>query len=400
MNRCVKYRERGVIMVWAVLALVALLGMAALTVDVSRLVSAAHTAQNTVDAAALAGASELPGSADAFHLATQYVAANNEDSAYQIEISGEQGFAYYGPGSSVPDYGELDQSKGRTDACMVRGQTQLDYIFAPVVGLDTAIVRRLAVARRRVRATGDYAIFAKNSSGTFGIKYDGNDSTIDGNIHSNSPISYTGNNLTVNGAAEYVDSYKFTGSGADIRDGFVESVVVDYPVDFGWDDFSATTTTLQSIRVRDSSVLLPSGRILVKKDIVVDGADCRAVDSLYMVEGNVFIKGPRFSFQRTTIVAQGRIIFDGPAVDGTPYENDVLLLSLSSATTALDFKGAGMRTEGIIFAPNGGVVFTASSSHLHRGPLMGQTVDIRGTGFRIVGGTPTGSPFIELRLIR
>ena len=82
------------------------------------------------------------------------------------------------------------------------------------------------------------------------------------------------------------------------------------------------------------------------------------------------------------------------------YQNDALLLSLSSATTALDFKGARMRTDGIIFAPNGGLVFTASNSHLHRGSLLGQTVDVRGTGFRVVGGTPTGSPFIELRLIR
>ncbi len=388
-------------MVWVVVALMAILVMAALAVDVSRLVSAAHTAQNTVDAAALAGASELPVSADAFDLATQYVAANNEDSGYQIEISDDQGFVCYGPDSYIPEYGQLDQSKGRTDACMVRGQTQLDYIFARAVGLDTAIVRKLAVAQRRVRAVGDYAIFAKNSSGTFGIKYDGNDSTIDGNIHSNSPISYTGNNLTVIGAAEYVDYYKFTGSGADISGGFVESVVVeDYPVSFGWDDFSATNITLQSIRVTESGVLLPEGRILVKKDIVVDGPDCRAVDSLYMVEGNVYIKGPRFSLERSTIVAQGKIIFDGPCVLGNPYENDVLLLSLSSATTALDFKGAGMRTEGIIFAPNGGLMFTASNSHLHRGPLLGQTVDIRGTGFRIVGGTETGSPVIELRLIR
>jgi hypothetical protein len=68
--------QRGQAIVMVAVALVVLMGCAALTIDLGYAWYAKRELQSTVDAAALAGAQELPSSANAISRANQYIALN------------------------------------------------------------------------------------------------------------------------------------------------------------------------------------------------------------------------------------------------------------------------------------------------------------------------------------
>ena len=70
--------ERGAVLVFAALVLTALLGFAALVVDIANATQVRRQSQNTADAAALAGAAELP-NGPAAAAAVKFYAAKNLD---------------------------------------------------------------------------------------------------------------------------------------------------------------------------------------------------------------------------------------------------------------------------------------------------------------------------------
>ncbi len=141
MHRCSKHRERGVVMVWVVVALMALMGMAALTVDVGQLVIAAQVAQDVADAAALGAGRELPEYSTAQSVALNLVAANNESmGGFTASCSPDNGdITFWGANETVPEFGELGSYAW---AMQVTANIPIDYVFAPVVGLEGATVSR------------------------------------------------------------------------------------------------------------------------------------------------------------------------------------------------------------------------------------------------------------------
>jgi Flp pilus assembly protein TadG len=68
--------ERGQVLVVVALALVALLGIAAFSIDVGYAYYAKRQLQSATDAAALAGAQDLPNATTALATATSYAAAD------------------------------------------------------------------------------------------------------------------------------------------------------------------------------------------------------------------------------------------------------------------------------------------------------------------------------------
>ena len=68
--------ERGQVLAVVAVALVALLGVAAFAIDVGYAYYAKRQLQSATDAAALAGAQDLPNAATAITTATSYAAAN------------------------------------------------------------------------------------------------------------------------------------------------------------------------------------------------------------------------------------------------------------------------------------------------------------------------------------
>ena len=141
MDASCKQSERCVIMVWVVVALIALLGMAALTVDIGQLVIAAQVAQDVADAAALGAGLELPSHGTAQSVALSLVTANNESmGGFTANCSPDNGdITFWGPDETIPDFGLLgDYAWGMR----VTTHVPVEYVFAPVLGLEGATISR------------------------------------------------------------------------------------------------------------------------------------------------------------------------------------------------------------------------------------------------------------------
>ncbi len=134
-------RRHGVVTVWVVVALVALLGMAALTVDIGQLVIAAQTAQDVADAAALGAGRELPIHGTAQSVALDLVAVNNESlGGFTADCSLDNGdITFWGVNETIPDFGLLGNYAW---GMRVTTHIPVDYVFAPVLGLEGATISR------------------------------------------------------------------------------------------------------------------------------------------------------------------------------------------------------------------------------------------------------------------
>ena len=128
-------------MVWVVVALIALLGMAALTVDIGQLAIAAQVAQDVADAAALGAGQELPEYSTAQSVALDLVTINNEStSGFTANCSPDSGdITFWGPNETIPDFGLLGSYAW---GVRVTAHVPVDYVFAPVLGLDGATISR------------------------------------------------------------------------------------------------------------------------------------------------------------------------------------------------------------------------------------------------------------------
>ncbi len=134
-------QQQGAVIVFVAVALVALLGVAALTVDVGRLAGAAQTAQDVADAAAFGGGQELPDYDQARFVAVSLVAANNESGGgFEAACSPDDGdVVFWGPYDEVPDFGSLGSAAW---AMRVTAHVPVDYVFARAVGLTGATMTR------------------------------------------------------------------------------------------------------------------------------------------------------------------------------------------------------------------------------------------------------------------
>jgi len=377
-------QREGNVSVIVVIALPILLGIAALTIDIGRLALGAGHLQNVVDAAGLAAAAEVGNPSEVISGVTEIVGANNEQTpSWAVNVDDGEDITLYSSGEEVPGHGTLAAGE---QAVEVTGHLEIEYTFAKIFGLESTQLTRSATAIHRPGSGGPYAIFAGESSPSQTvITNNGSSAYIDGSVHGNSKVRFNGSNHTVTGVFEYVNDYTLNGSGHDIQGGIVESTVMSYPIDFTWDQFGPTDTTLSDIRINGSGQTLPSGTIHVLGDITVNGSGHFAQNSLYMVEGKVTFNGSNHTLQNVTIVAKGKITFNGACQEVTPYQNDVALMSLADSSSAITWNGSHQTAEGIIFAPNGKLTYNGSNGYVQHGSLVAHTITINGSGFTIEG---------------
>ncbi len=136
----------GVASAWVVTALVALLGAAALVVDLGRLVLAAQRCQDVADSAALAAARELPSGTSARTAALKMVAANNSEGCGWPVQCEDSDLQFFPPGSS-PVSGEPALGP-YAHALRVTVHAQVDYSFARILGIRGATAQRSATVLR------------------------------------------------------------------------------------------------------------------------------------------------------------------------------------------------------------------------------------------------------------
>lgn len=143
--------RRGATIVLVAAGLVALLGAAALSIDIGQMVVAAQRAQDVADAAALAAGAYLKTPDVAISTALQYVGANNQPHqgfpivCRFIPFSPDSDIVYYPMGSYVPGYGWLGLY---ARALRVRTHITVPFSFARVLGLTSTYITRQAIVIR------------------------------------------------------------------------------------------------------------------------------------------------------------------------------------------------------------------------------------------------------------
>ena len=393
--------ESGAIVAIVLVGLMVLIGCACLTVDIGLLCIRSQTVQDTVDAAALAGASQLPvpGLSGATAEAETYVTANNEGRKAPVSITSQDGILYYAPGDEVPGYGQLGPC---IFGIAVTGQAEVDYTFAPIFGLYEDVVTRSATAIRKDPAGDKAAIFAGSDDPEIAVfSYAGSSMYVEGSIHTNSCITLNGIKHVITGAVGYVNDYKMLWPDkVDILGGAFETTVQDYPVDYKWEDFSTDFAVTQVTVAADGT--LPSGAIHVLGDLTISDTSAIWQNALYKVDGNVTINANNQVFDHITIVAQGTITFNGACESFTPYLDGIALISYATTSgNAITFNGASSGSEGLMFAPNGGLVFNGANQQVQDGSLIANTITVNGAGLTFIGTVDNplpGPPGIRLIL--
>ena len=183
MKRFLK-REDGQAMVIMAFALVAIMGFGAFGIDLGRVAVQQSSLQNIADAAALAGAQDLPTATTSIATAITYADTNGLKGV-------ENGIAKNGDTITVttPYAGDVKEIE-------VVCKRTVDYTFARVLGLNSKDVTARAVVRvtNAGGAAFGYALFAGAGTVTLG----GSSHVVGGSIYGRDGVNL-GNQATVNG---------------------------------------------------------------------------------------------------------------------------------------------------------------------------------------------------------
>lgn len=392
-------RRAGVVGAWVVVALVALIGIAAMVMDLGRMMIAAQHTQNVVDGGSLAGALQLPDRPACTERLQGMVLTNNVDNPNTpVTVDSAQDLTFYEDGDRVPGFGLLIYHEW---AVAATGHTVVPYLFGRIFGFTEQAVHRAATAYATDNPGPEHvAIFAgADARRSQGINASGAGMQVAGGTHSNSEIVLTGQDMVVTGPVEYRHSYRITDE-EDLRGDLQVGDIDPYPVSFTWDQFDQGPWDFEHTGDL-STTTVPSGRARIDGDLTLEGNGFYAHDSLWVVTGDVRFLGSGAVLDRVTIVAQGTITANGASGGYSPYVENLFLMSLSSTNPAIRFNGSNTQTVGIIFAPSGQVEYNGGSQEVHDGAIIGLTVDINGGGsvFRALDETNNTGPS-RVRLIR
>ncbi len=377
-NRC-RERRRGGTNVLFVLALPILLGVGALAIDLALMSLAAQRVQNVADTAALAGAVQVADTTASEVAVDQTAGTNNDFSPWQVNTT----VTRYGPGQEVPGFRTLGY---REHVVAVEGTTNFTFAFARLFGLEQATVTRDAAAMCEVwrnRLAEGFVFAGSTDPAVWGVYSDGKDNQFGGDIHSNTGISMNGLNNTVTGDIKYRNAYEQSGDGFTHYGTVMETPVEPYPVDFCFEDFTQDPWDYEvaSIYETASDGSLPSGRWHVLGDMTINATGFQCTDSLFVVEGNIYLAGAGSVYENCTVVARGDI--DMAFADGSfsPLMHDLFAFTEKTSTAdVMTIDGSRTQASGVLFAPNGGLHFEGSPMHTYEVGLVANTVTLIGSG--------------------
>jgi len=359
-----------------------------------------------VDAEDLAGAEKLPDEGAAETNVSRIIAANNQATpAWPVRCSLADDILYYHTGDTVPDYGALDQGE---DAIQVTGYTTVKYGFARLFGIETVQVRRSATALASGEGRAGSGIFfaGETSSNRTGVTINGSWQYVDGTIHSNTKVTINGSSQTVMGDIEYRYSYTQNGSNFTLGGNWVQTTIQPYPVNFTWEQYNAGPFdyVVSSLSVNGSNQTVASGRWKVNGNMTINGTRFHASDCVFVVDGNITFNGSGLTLDRVTLVATGNITMNGTTERFSCFEDGNNLFAFSTKTstgTVITVNGASSDTWGIIYAPNGSMVYNGSDQEIHHGALIAKTITVNGSKGRFCGmGEGGGGGERIVRLIR
>lgn len=379
--------RRGLSSVMMIIALPALLGVAALAIDLGVMTLTAERVSNVADAAALAGARSFTDEATAVSAAQTVTAANNTTSYWQVTPE----VRCYGPGQTVSGYGMLGESEHVVE---VVGHARFDFLFGRALGLTSTEVYRRAAARVLIwtSGVGEAFIFAGcTDPNVNALTMIGGGNTICGPVHSNAGLWFEGKDNTVDGNVEYGSVATINGQNFVCTGECAQVAPIDYLVDYTWDQFASNPAIQFDYDVPSMSVLaqasiVPSGHWRVRGDVTIGGNGTVCRNTLIVADGNIDLQASDLYFDKVTLVAKGWIRINGARGFFSPYLDNLFALSLAdtnpydTGTKAILFNAADCEATGFIYAPDGRIEFQGSREQTYHVGIIGETVDLVGTG--------------------
>ncbi len=386
----------GQVLVLVVIALVALIGFAALAIDVGHSYAQRRQLQNAADAAALAGARLVcsSGSDAAIWAEVQNYVNSNSNHLNSVTVT-----AYYTTASGTHTGGVLPNGSVPSDATGVEVSTRstTPAYFGKVVGF--AAFQPAAVGAARC-SKGIAAIFADKCgqpSNSKVIDWSGSSQVVVGDIRSNSDLNMSGtgnviSNSTISTGSAGVSPAGLTGKATTPSSSFATDTSCEpYPVTFNIADYAPGGS--QAVAAGGTYYHNISGNSSLSTYVHSGVLD----PGIYYVTGNVNFSSPSISAMNVTIVATGAITVSGSSGMWTPYVNNLLYYSnisdaLAPGHIALNVSGSGSSWTGIIYAPNSGINMSGSSNASLQGNLIGYTVKLSGSSLLINSGSagPSG----------
>jgi Flp pilus assembly protein TadG len=341
--------ERGSILPLVAVVLLLLLGLAAFSIDIAKYQGAQRSLQAAADAAALAGAQDLPTDpATAVTDAQDYMNANTHGATATITT----------PYNS--DTSTIKVVVTRTDP----------GVFGGVWGIGSATLSASAVARLNPEAATTAFFAADTTCADDTLDITANNTLITGGIHSNGAGHQPGNNNTF-GDTSYGGpnncSWSATGANNHYAGGPTPDPKTEpWPIDYSQNPPACTYSATSFTWTKNNSTI-PSG--------------------VYCATGTIDVKGNQICGNVTFIATT--IVFSGNSNNGggctlTPYADG--LLAYQTGTSPLDVIGNNI-SGGTIFAPNARVVMTGNNG-TGSGYIEALDITVAGNNWNFTGTGP------------
>lgn len=358
--KILKENEQGQALVVFALALVVIMGFAATALDVGRVALEKSEMQNIVDAAALAGAQELPSAINAQNIATSIAEANGAETS-EIKITSPY--------------------KGDPNSLEIVCTRKIMYSFARVLGFTEIDLSVRAVAMKGAslpQVFTDYGIFSESATEPLSIGKNNNESN--GAIHANNKVVINGNNN------QFARVTANAGITVNLKKNNIGSLDEDVPIITIPEEFKQA--------LLDQVTSAPQ-KYTGNQTFGGNGLDLN--QSVY-VQGNVTIKGNNLT-GKGFIYATGDIKIDGNNTQIGTAAEPVFIYSEKDVIIA----GNNNVMYCVIYAPNGTIDVQKNNWELH-GRMIGKSFSeqcLKNNFEIIVGsddfsGVPLGSKRIRL----
>ncbi len=412
-------RNRGQALVLIAIAFVSLLALTALALDGSNAYGQRRRAQNGADAGALAGARFLwdprpwcanPQGYGCPEAALRRAVHTAVEAHNLPDAGGAPGDAYNGnveiyytdaDGNvlgPVGSYGFVPAKIGTKDVKGVRvvAWNPFSAFIARVIGQANLRVsaEATAVYQPPISCNG-WAIFGGCSGNCQPnvLKATGGGGTgvVNGNIHSNADI-HISQQMYINGVCDYVTDRRGNGTCQTQQQGGY----LPMPEFYRYEDFLPGGSKWNQVDA--SRRYYFNGPITLKSDGLCpspganSGGSYRLCDGLYVVNGNVTIRGG--GTVTFTVVTNGSIKSTSSNNDRAYFKGfyrepdgmgQLLFFSTSNDTNngAIQLSYSEISWEGLIYAPNGLVNLSGSQGFTGNGAIFGYEVDVSGANFQL-----------------
>lgn len=322
--------QRGTAIILVALMMTVLVGMGALVIDVGLMYNSYSDLRNAVDAAALAGAQQLPDTAAAYDTALEYALANGLTESEVVIVVPYEG-----------DNGRIQVSSRR----------QINFSLAPLLGFSSDTLSTRAVATCSGGRAFDYAIFS--GSQDVPLTLNGSSLYVEGSVHGNEDVKLNGSSQTISGALEAVDKLTVNGSSQSIGERIAGAAVVPTPV---W--------SMSDLKARAAAVY--------KGDQSFNGPELNINGDIF-VEGNIVLSAAKISGVGS-ITATGSITING---SGMTYKTAADAVCFYAGKD-IGINGSNAKFEGILYAPSGQIMLNGSNQTII-GAIIGNQVMMNGS---------------------